>query len=370
MILNVDTEIKHTEKNSDLGRLRRLILKQEKTSKYRRFLSFCLCYDMIFNKIGYYFPKLLTHTLILYTAVICFLKVDIIPRGLNGFILTTLVFIQLFTYWRVINLGAGCPSEFPLLSINRVEDVMNGVEQPPDIIKNNCICVKRDGSYRFCRQCKLWKPDRSHHCSKCNKCYLKMDHHCPWFATCVGFRNQKLFVQFLCYVTIYSAYVLLLTSLEMYFWFSDAKYETELLNMHLLITWLLALLSSISTFAFSCYTIWLVTKNETTIEQYEWNSIRNDLQIYSDSLNCQTSAVNNVFDLGSRKSNFNSVMGNSWKEWLLPIQKNVVDSTDCYTNKGLFFHVKSDIYDEYRESANLQQRLLSRLSPRSSMENI
>lgn len=34
-----------------------------------------------------------------------------------------------------------------------------------------------DGTPR-CRKCGGWKPERCHHCSSCNKCCLKMDHHC------------------------------------------------------------------------------------------------------------------------------------------------------------------------------------------------
>ena len=32
---------------------------------------------------------------------------------------------------------------------------------------------------RICRRCKAFKPDRSHHCSICKRCIMKMDHHCP-----------------------------------------------------------------------------------------------------------------------------------------------------------------------------------------------
>eukprot|EP00501_MAST-03F_sp_TOSAG23-6_P001492 GSMAST32.ASY1.ANO1.1551.1 assembled CDS len=54
----------------------------------------------------------------------------------------------------------------------------------------------------YCRKCDHMKPPRAHHCSVCNVCVLKMDHHCPWVCNCVGYANQKFFFQFVTYATL------------------------------------------------------------------------------------------------------------------------------------------------------------------------
>jgi len=85
-----------------------------------------------------------------------------------------------------------------------------------------------DGQRRRCGKCRIFKPDRCHHCRICDKCVLKMDHHCGSFSpptrhpfppqadchhppmlgaavflnNCVGFRNHKAFLLFLFYATL------------------------------------------------------------------------------------------------------------------------------------------------------------------------
>ena len=60
-----------------------------------------------------------------------------------------------------------------------------------------------------CRKCEALKPPRTHHCSTCARCVLRMDHHCPFVNSCIGLMNLRFFVLWILSVALGAFYAAL-----------------------------------------------------------------------------------------------------------------------------------------------------------------
>ena len=92
---------------------------------------------------------------------------------------------------------------------------------------------------RNCDKCNYMKAPRVSHCSQCGKCVYRLDHHCIWTQSCIGYCNQRPFYLFTIYMSIG----------VIQFWYSTSRVFSSLSdNCHFF-----------NTFEPGVYILWFIT---------------------------------------------------------------------------------------------------------------
>lgn len=185
----------------------------------------------------------------------------------------------------------------------------------------------------MCRKCGAKKPERSHHCSTCKKCILKMDHHCPWINNCVGFRNHKYFMLFLTYTVLLS--ITIVSSFARWIKENLLKSTISFIEIQIfssfIISFIFGLVLSIFTLSHYRY----IFRNVTTLEHMEkrrlWKRRRKQLIAIKDARSLSQSELNELrgkfsspYDVGTRK-NFEQVFGTNPLLWFIPVNRTTLD---------------------------------------------
>uniref|UniRef100_A0A7M4F582 Palmitoyltransferase n=1 Tax=Crocodylus porosus TaxID=8502 RepID=A0A7M4F582_CROPO len=236
---------------------------------------------------------------------------DVAPRVvyLVVFHLSFVMFV--WSYWKTIFTPPASPSnEFCLSKADKEQyEREERPESQQEILRRAAkdlpiYTTTASRAIRYCDRCQLIKPDRCHHCSACDVCVLKMDHHCPWVNNCVGFSNYKFFLLFLMYSLLYCLFVAA-TVLQYFIKFWTNELPDTQAKFHVLFLFFVAAMFFISILSLFSYHCWLVGKNRSTIEAFRAPTFRNGPD-------------KNGFSLGCSK-NLREVFGDETKYWLLPV---------------------------------------------------
>jgi palmitoyltransferase len=120
---------------------------------------------------------------------------------------------------------------------------------------------------KWCRKCWAPKPERTHHCSACGRCVLKMDHHCPWLGSiCIGHRTYPAFVHFLGCITIFATYIAVISINALIYAFSNPYGVSEVTPVHELFLACTGIIFAAIVGSFFGYHVYLSLTNQTTLE--------------------------------------------------------------------------------------------------------
>ncbi|KAI8582090.1 hypothetical protein K450DRAFT_269546 [Umbelopsis ramanniana AG] len=170
---------------------------------------------------------------------------------------------------------------------------------------------------KTCKKCHLPKPERAHHCSICNSCVLKFDHHCPWIHNCVGHNNHRYFVLFMTYLVVSATYFALaawrpfIIALD----FINTEWPYYYPRPLVAFSYILAICMGVAIAALCAWHYYLLLTGQTTVEFYN-NQYEKGLH------KTQGEIFVNMYDFGVKenfKIFFNISDKNPWYSVLIPV---------------------------------------------------
>ncbi|KAG8089923.1 hypothetical protein GUJ93_ZPchr0011g27279 [Zizania palustris] len=213
--------------------------------------------------------SLIMTPLAIFVALVSFKLADLIGKPLGQLVPATAVAVGIFDVIVLVLTSGRDPGIIPRNLRPPEPDPAAGSLPPTRDEYVNGVVVK----VKYCHTCLLYRPPRCSHCSVCNNCVERFDHHCPWVGQCIGKRNYRFFFMFVSSTTFLCLYVfgfswvnLLLISRKYGYGLGHAVLESPVSGFLIVYTFVTAWFVGGLT-AFHSY---LACTNQTTYENFRY----------------------------------------------------------------------------------------------------
>ena len=125
---------------------------------------------------------------LLYTCPYVFMLVILIIERKNISIIFPILITSIIYIIQIISTILGGCSDPGILPRQRKDYYYNTNKPSLKYVINGHI-----HALNYCFSCSLFRPPRTSHCSLCDNCVQRFDHHCLWLGTCIGQRNYRYF---------------------------------------------------------------------------------------------------------------------------------------------------------------------------------
>ncbi|KUF90872.1 hypothetical protein AM588_10008218 [Phytophthora nicotianae] len=125
----------------------------------------------------------------LYSSFVVYSQGRVLEAGASPWELLLFHIMTFLLCWSLAQTMRSGDSFLPRRTLTRekINELKLQAAEPDDAL----VETKMNGAIRTCRKCRALKPDRTHHCSTCRRCVLKMDHHCVYINNTLEYCEKR-----------------------------------------------------------------------------------------------------------------------------------------------------------------------------------
>lgn len=182
----------------------------------------------------------------------------------------------LFVFATLLRTSFSDPGVIPRASpeeaadIEKLIEISNGSNSPtyrPPPRTKEILINGQIVKLKYCFTCKIFRPPRASHCSLCDNCVERFDHHCPWVGNCVGKRNYRYFYMFIMSLAVLCVFIFANVTIHLAMVARDSNFiEAIKESPASLIEGIICFFSLWSVFGLAGFHTYLTTSNQTTNE--------------------------------------------------------------------------------------------------------